>query len=68
MTKITRLARAADLIESVLNELDTSYRICDGCGLKHYANIDERKQGNKLEGMLKSITGVRAAMAQKEGP
>ena len=53
-----RLSIALTLIASVLHECDTSYRVCGECSLKHYNNLAERKQANKLEGVIKTLTKI----------
>ena len=64
--RAVRLATAKTLIASVEEELNTSYRVCGECGLKHYSDIDERKLANRLQGVATTLGNVISALSERE--
>lgn len=65
-TKIERLVEARALVGSVCSELNTKYRICTECGLKHYQYIDDRKLANRLEGIDTTLGNIISALIERE--
>lgn len=54
-TRAERLKRAAQLVDSVRSELDTTHTVCNSCSMKHYGNWDEAKLAEALEGIAKNL-------------
>lgn len=59
-----RIALAIGLVRSVEREMNTTYRVCGECELKHYANLEELKMANKLKGVGTTLTNVLERMGQ----
>lgn len=65
-SKAERLLMARTLIDSVAQELNTRYRVCGECSLKHYEDIEERKLANRLQGVDTTLGNVINALSERE--
>ena len=63
---IIRLQRAADLIASVMTELDVSAEECDECGHVRYSNWDHKGYHDALTGAINRVTKTLGHMQRKE--